>query len=533
MIWGVASALLANLLFSAGFVIEKRALSSLPPLSAGQPGQLVLHLLRSPLWILGAASLLLGFTAQLAVYRTLPLIAAQGLFVTGLVMLLLLSARFLGEKSSGRERQSMVAIVAALVMIVFSLRGSPEEISRLAPAPVLLLICVPSLALGLGIFFTAERRSRRRHRLPTAGVPYGVAVGFLYGVSSLAIKGVAGLLDLGDPGGTAADVLTSPYPYLLLVTGSTGLVLSQTALQRCRASLIVPVCTTVTFLYTVVSGTVAFSEPLPDEPLRLALRVGGAALAISVLLALPRHDEPTETDGPDGPTETDRAAAASGEGAPGGEGASQGKRAEQAGATAPPADPARPANPALPADPALPAAGRPISATGPTGVPEPRAGGAFRPASRPSDRPEPTADPEPTPEAGFWPVPPPETRSPSGPATRPAASPGPPREDAADEAPDAPGPGTPAESGPAAASAAGPATGPQAGTASPSPSPSPSPSSPSSSSSSTAAGTSPVTPAATPIPDTGQRPVPPPGPASELRPRPGPDRTKGRPHVSR
>ncbi|AXK34250.1 hypothetical protein DVA86_17940 [Streptomyces armeniacus] len=359
MVWGVAAALLANVLFSAGFVIEKRALSSLPPLSAGRPAEVVFALLRSPLWIVGAASLLLGFAAQLAVYRTLPLIAAQGLFVTGLVMLLLLSAYFLGEKPTGRERQSMVAIVIALVMIVFSLRGSTEQISRLAPAPVMLLICVPSLAVGLGTFFAAERRSKRRHRLPTAGVPYGVAVGFLYGVSSLAIKGVAGLLDLGDLGGTAGAILTSPYPYLLMVTGSTGLVLSQTALQRCRASLIVPVCTTVTFLYTVVSGTVAFSEPLPDEPLRFALRVGGAALAVSVLLALPRHDEQTGTEGAEGPAEaTDTAEAAN-------TGADAPREPEAATPGTPDTSGAPAASDADPeAGPRI--VGRPLSAAGPT-----------------------------------------------------------------------------------------------------------------------------------------------------------------------
>lgn len=306
MFWGVGAALLANVLFSAGFVIEKRALSSLPPLSAARPGQVVRQLLRSPLWILGAASLLLGFAAQLAVYRTLPLVAAQGLFVTGLVMLLLLSALFLGEQSSGRERQGMVAIVVALVMIVFSLHRSTEEISRLAPLPLLLIICLPSLALALALFHSAERRSRRRHRLPTAGVPYGVAVGFLYGVSSLAIKGAAGLLDPDDIPGTVTAILTSPYPYILLFTGSTGLILSQTALQRCRASLIVPVCTTVNFLFAVVSGTVAFAEPLPDQPLRLALRLGGAALAVSVLLVLPRHDEQQSDGGPEASARTEK-----------------------------------------------------------------------------------------------------------------------------------------------------------------------------------------------------------------------------------
>ncbi len=296
MVWGVAAALLANLLFSTGFVVEKRALSALPPLSAGRPAALVFQLLRSPLWLVGAAALALGFSAQLVVYRTLPLIAAQGLFVTGLVMLLLLSALFLGETPTGRERRSMVAILAALVMIVVSLHGSEEEISRVAATPAMLLVSVPALAAGIGLYLAAEHRARRRHRMPTAGVPYGVAVGFLYGVSSLAVKGVAGLLDTADLAGTAAAVLASPYPYLLLCTGSSGLVLSQTALQRCRASLIVPVCTTVTFLFTVVSGSFVFDEPLPAEPLRLALRLGGAALAVSVLLALPRHDGPA----PDG-----------------------------------------------------------------------------------------------------------------------------------------------------------------------------------------------------------------------------------------
>ena len=293
---GVAAALLANLLISIGFVVEKRALSGLPPLSVSRPQQVVLHLLRSPLWILGAASLGSGFVAQLAVYRTLPLMAAQGLFVTGLVMLLLLSSVFLGEESSGRERWAMVVIMVALVMIVLSLRGDTEEISRHAPTPVLLAIVVPSIALGLSLFAGAERRARRRHRMPTAGVPYGAAVGFLYGVSSLAIKGVAGLLDISDLTGSIGPVLTSPYPYILLVTGSSGLVLSQTALQRCRASLIVPVCTTVTFLFTVAAGTIAFDEPLPEDPFRLALRLGGSVLAVSVLLTMPRHDEPPEVE---------------------------------------------------------------------------------------------------------------------------------------------------------------------------------------------------------------------------------------------
>ncbi|MGP3979796.1 hypothetical protein [Streptomyces sp. KR80] len=309
MWWGVASALLANVLYSTGFVLEKRALAGLPPLRAGRPARVVRLLIGSPLWMGGALALALGFAAQLAVYRTLPIAAAQGIFVSGLVLLLLLSSLVLGEQPTGKERRGVAVITLALLMVVGSLRGSDEAIGRGAPVGTLLVLCLPSLAAGLWLYGAAERRSRRRHRLPTTGIEYGVAVGLLYGVSSLAIKGVSGLLTTEDIGGVAVALFASPYPYLLIFTGATGLVLSQTALQRCRASLILPVCTTVTCVFTVASGSFAFGEPLPDDPLRLVLRLGGTALAVSVLLVLPRHDAPAEApaDAPAaeaGPTHT-------------------------------------------------------------------------------------------------------------------------------------------------------------------------------------------------------------------------------------
>ncbi|MGW1956483.1 hypothetical protein ACWCPI_27670 [Streptomyces sp. NPDC001920] len=291
----MAAALLANTLYSLGFVLEKRALTALPEVTVRQPARLLRLVLGSPLWIGGSLALAAGFAAQLVVYRTLPIAAAQGIFVSGLVLLVLLSARLLGEETSGRERYSLAAILAALLMVVLSLRegrDAGDAVSRAAPYPLILLVCVPSLALGVWLYNSAERRTRHRHRLPTTGVEYGVAVGLLYGVSSLAIKGVSSYLTASGIGGALLDLLRSPYPYLLLFTGAFGLVMSQAALQRCRASLIVPVCTTVTCVYTAVLGTLSFGETLPEDPLRLALRVAGTALALGVLLAMPRHDPP-------------------------------------------------------------------------------------------------------------------------------------------------------------------------------------------------------------------------------------------------
>ncbi|MGC0416184.1 hypothetical protein [Embleya sp. AB8] len=290
MWWGVAAALLANVLYSSGFVLEKRALTGLPALTAGRPLRVVRLLLRSPLWLAGSLALAAGFAAQLAVYRTLPIAAAQGIFVAGLVLLLLLSATVLGERPTARERAGVLAVLAALAMVVGSLRDS-DAVGERAPVGRLLVVCLPALAAGLWLYLAAARRDRDPNRPAGTGVEYGVAVGLLYGVSSLAIKGVAGRLTTHGVGNAALALLRSPYPYLLVGTGAAGLVLSQTALQRCRASLIVPVCTTVSALFTAVVGTFAFGESLPADLPRLTLRLAGTALAVTVLLVLPRHDE--------------------------------------------------------------------------------------------------------------------------------------------------------------------------------------------------------------------------------------------------
>ncbi|GAA2951485.1 hypothetical protein GCM10011428_84100 [Streptomyces violaceus] len=60
MWWGVTAALLANVLYSTGFVLEKRALAALPEVTIRQPARLLRLVLGSPLWIGGSLSLAAG-----------------------------------------------------------------------------------------------------------------------------------------------------------------------------------------------------------------------------------------------------------------------------------------------------------------------------------------------------------------------------------------------------------------------------------------------------------------------------------------
>ncbi len=219
-------------------------------------------LLTSPLWIVGALALAAGFAAQLVVYARCRS-RRQGIFVSGLVLLLLLSSAVLGEESTGRERYALGGVLVALLMVVASVREGEDTVGSGAPWMLVLLVCVPALAAGVWLYVRVESRAHNRHRVPTSGIGYGVAVGLLYGVSSLAVKGTSSRLTTTDLGEAARSLFGSPYPYLLLFTAVAGLVMSQTALQRCRASLIVPVCTTVTCLFTAVLGRSPSASPSP------------------------------------------------------------------------------------------------------------------------------------------------------------------------------------------------------------------------------------------------------------------------------
>ena len=66
MWWGVVAALLANVLYSTGFVLEKRALGGLPALTVGRPVRLLLLLIGSPMWLAGSLALAAGFAAFFA-----------------------------------------------------------------------------------------------------------------------------------------------------------------------------------------------------------------------------------------------------------------------------------------------------------------------------------------------------------------------------------------------------------------------------------------------------------------------------------
>jgi uncharacterized membrane protein len=236
-----------------------------------------------------------------------PLSVAQPIQLAGLALLVVFSAVLLDERTTPREWAGLGVLGLSLLLICLSME--PTSLGLRADTGVLLGVDAVTVLVALCAFGGAARIAGRsagvgRGRLVGADpsepkrhtghpVLYGAASGLLYGAAALQTKGVAGFL-ADRSHGFAGRVLASPYPYLYLLLSGAGLLLFQTALQRGRASIVVPVSSVVASVYAVLAGTAVFGEPLPDDPVRFVLRAAGFASAIAVVAVMPRHDEEPE-----------------------------------------------------------------------------------------------------------------------------------------------------------------------------------------------------------------------------------------------
>jgi drug/metabolite transporter (DMT)-like permease len=292
MILGVVLALVTTLAYNAAFVLEKRALATLPPLKVRQPVSFARVLLTNPRWMVGFVLMLGGLASQLVALTRVPLTVAQPVFSSGIAFLLLLTMTVLGERLTGHECIGLGGITAGVIFVVTSLDARTDAAGDGGHVIGVLAVALPSTFIGLTIFVLAGRTGNGRHRRPTGDVPYGLAAGIVYGVTGVITKGLSASIDFHGFAAIARSAALSPYLYLLAPVTIAGFLVFQSALQRGRASIVAPVSSVISTLYTVVAGTAVFGEHLPTDPVRLLLRLAGLASITAALFWLPRRRRP-------------------------------------------------------------------------------------------------------------------------------------------------------------------------------------------------------------------------------------------------
>ena len=113
---GFAFALGAASCYDTGYALQALEARRAPARHALRPALLV-HLLRRPLWVTATALSLIGWPLQVLALAHAPLTLVQPTLALGLLLLLALGTRILGERVGPRGLASVLVIIAAVGLI--------------------------------------------------------------------------------------------------------------------------------------------------------------------------------------------------------------------------------------------------------------------------------------------------------------------------------------------------------------------------------------------------------------------------------
>lgn len=265
---GLIAGIVASVLFNLGIALQaieaRRA-----PREEELRASLIWDLLHRRLWVTGLGIEWLGVPLEILAFAWAPFVVVQPLLACGLLVLLAVAQRLLGEAPTPEALVGVGLIIAGIGLIAWGAPG--EQDTHRGAAAVIGVVA----GLVLVSFIPFALRGRR---FDTAMVVIlGSACGFA--ATNVAMKLMAD--DLGNdhwPQAAAWLAVAAAAGFGATVTGMT-------ALQRARATTVIPISTAVQTFLPVALEPLFLQESFRDADLEgLPLLVGLAVMLVGIVI---------------------------------------------------------------------------------------------------------------------------------------------------------------------------------------------------------------------------------------------------------
>lgn len=221
---------------------------------------LLVRLARDPVWLVGFACEIGGFAFEVIALTLAPLLLVQPLLASGLVLLVLGSGLFLGERLTRLGAAGMVTLSAGVVLLTVAVGPEPPG-AVLPDAEALVFTVAAAGALTALLAYLAGRSLGTGHTVE-AGALFGAAAGVCYTVAAVATRYV-GVQVHRFGGGFVSHVMAGPGPYLLAAASVVATALLQRAMQSGSTLAAIPTSTSVAAVLPVPAGIFLFQENVP------------------------------------------------------------------------------------------------------------------------------------------------------------------------------------------------------------------------------------------------------------------------------
>jgi drug/metabolite transporter (DMT)-like permease len=259
---GFALALAAACCYETGYALQAIEARRAPADRALRPS-LMAHLIRRPLWVGATALSLLGWPLQIIALAHAPLTLVQPVLALGLVLLLVLGVKVLGEHVGPREMAAVALIIAAVGVFAWAAPREPGEVERSAGLVVALGILAAVTVAPYAISLLRRGRFPMLLLVASAGAADGMAAFVAKIVAQDATEGAL-LAVVGWAALVAAVVIV-------------GVISESSALQRFAATRVAPTVLVMQIVIPVVMAPLVGGEGWSNTPL------GGAVLVMALV----------------------------------------------------------------------------------------------------------------------------------------------------------------------------------------------------------------------------------------------------------
>ena len=259
---GFALALAAACCYETGYALQALEARKQPAERSLRPS-LIKHLLTRPLWVGATALSLLGWPLQIVALAHAPLTLVQPTLALGLLLLLALGVRILGEPVGPREILAVVLIIASVGVFAWAAPRETGEVQRNAGLVIALVILAVVTATPYVLRLVVRRPFPMMLLVASAGAADGMA--------AFVAKIVAQDTSEG------ALLASLAWIALVAIVVLVGLTSETSALQRFAATRVAPTVLVMQIVIPVVMAPLVGGESWSNTPL------GGAVLVAALL----------------------------------------------------------------------------------------------------------------------------------------------------------------------------------------------------------------------------------------------------------
>jgi hypothetical protein len=275
--FGILLALLCALATNIGFLYKHRGACAAPSVDMRRPLVTAKALFASPLftigWVIGAGA----WVFHVAAMSVAPLSLVQAVLAGGMVLLAIMAEQMLGCRIGRRQWIGLGLTAFGLMLLGFTLPAVHGAHSKFSMPGMIAFEAALIAAGGLLIMGPSMGAPQEHH-----GYMLGAASGMLFGVSDVAIKAISGMV-----GSSGFAGLFSPWLLICVLASVAAFYASAKAFQDGEAVPVIAVTGMAANVAGIVGGFIVFGDPLPTDPVSIALQCLAFVLIVGAAWLMP------------------------------------------------------------------------------------------------------------------------------------------------------------------------------------------------------------------------------------------------------